>query len=289
MNNSKEISVSIQTARQKEIVSKMRVQPEIDLVVEINTRITFIKKQLLKSKRRGLVLGISGGVDSVTLGRLAQMAIDELNIQSDSKDYYFIAVRLPYDKQADEEDAQLALNFIKPNLNYTVNVAEGSNGIHQSVKLALALDSIEFDDSVLDFAKGNVKARLRMTAQYEIAGLMNGLVLGTDHSAEAVCGFYTIGGDGQSDLAPLFGLNKRQVRAIAQKLKVPQKLIHKVPTADLETLEPSKADEDVLGVTYNDIDDFLEGRKVSVEVERIIVSLYNNTQHKRDPIYTLYG
>ena len=67
-------------------------------------------------------------------------------------------------------------------------------------------------EAQIDFARGNVKARMRMIAQYEIAGLTGGLVLGTDHSAENITGFYTKHGDGACDLAPLFGLNKRQVR-----------------------------------------------------------------------------
>ncbi|POC21628.1 NAD(+) synthase, partial [Vibrio vulnificus] len=97
--------------------------------------------------------------------------------------------------------------------------------------------------------KGNVKARTRMIAQYEVAGLVGGLVLGTDHSAENITGFYTKFGDGACDLAPLFGLNKRQVRQIAAHLGAPESLVIKVPTADLEELAPQKADEDALLVS----------------------------------------
>lgn len=92
----------------------------------------------------------------------------------------------------------------------------------------------------LDFVKGNVKARARMTAQYEVAGYVGGLVLGTDHSAENITGFYTKFGDGACDLAPLFGLNKRQVRQVAAELGAPDILVKKVPTADLEELAPQK-------------------------------------------------
>ena len=140
----------------------------------------------------------------------------------------------------------------------------------------------------VDFAKGNVKARARMIAQYEVAGIVGGLVIGTDHSAENITGFYTKWGDGACDLAPLFGLSKRQVRQLAQTLGAPSKLVDKVPTADLECLTPQKADEHALGLSYDQIDDFLEGKAVTPEVEQKIVAIYNGTQHKRQPIPTIY-
>ena len=140
----------------------------------------------------------------------------------------------------------------------------------------------------LDFNKGNVKARLRMVAQYEVAGLVGGLVLGTDHSAENITGFFTKWGDGACDLIPLFGLNKRQVRQIAAHLKAPQELINKAPTADLECLSPSKTDESALGISYDQIDDFLEGKEVSKPISEKLIQIYQQTNHKRQPIPTIY-
>ena len=146
----------------------------------------------------------------------------------------------------------------------------------------------DLSENIQDFAKGNVKARMRMIAQYEIAGLLGGLVLGTDHSAENVTGFYTKYGDGACDLAPLFGLNKRQVRQVAAHLGAPQEIITKVPTADLESLEPSKSDEDALGLSYDQIDDFLEGKKIDPAAEQRIIHIFLTTAHKRQPIATVY-
>lgn len=133
-----------------------------------------------------------------------------------------------------------------------------------------------------------MKARARMIAQYEIAGLVGGLVLGTDHSAENITGFYTKFGDGACDLAPLFGLNKRQIRALAAHMGAPEQLVVKVPTADLEELAPQKADEEALQVSYDQIDDFLEGKDVEAHVSERLVSIYKATQHKRKPIPTIY-
>jgi len=272
---------------QKFIISEMHVLPEIDVKFEIRRRIDFIKQTLLNSGLKCLVLGISGGIDSSTCGRLAQLAVDELNEKTDQ--YQFIAVRLPYQEQADEADAQLSLDFIQPTARVCVNIQAGSDAIHQSTIDALAQSGLlSEDESIVDYAKGNVKARMRMIAQYEIGGLLGGLVIGTDHSAENVTGFYTKHGDGACDLAPLFGLNKRQVRALADHLGAPAQLINKTPTADLECLNPSLPDEHALGLSYNQIDDFLEGKLIAPEATNSIIDIYHRTQHKRQPIATIY-
>ncbi|WP_318455100.1 ammonia-dependent NAD(+) synthetase [Photobacterium leiognathi subsp. mandapamensis] len=271
------------------IRTEMRVLPEIDVDFEIQRRVAFIQKKLKQSGCKSLVLGISGGVDSTTCGRLAQLAIDGLNTETNTNDYQFIAVRLPYGEQQDEDEAQLALRFIKPSHSVSVNIKDGVDGTHASTLFALeGTGLIPADEAKVDFVKGNVKARTRMIAQYEIAGLVGGLVLGTDHSAENITGFYTKFGDGACDLAPLFGLNKRQVRKIAAKLGAPEQLVFKVPTADLEELAPQKADEDALQVSYDQIDDFLEGKPVDDFVRDRLVSIYKVTQHKRQPIPTIY-
>jgi NAD+ synthase len=276
---------------QKDIVSEMKVQPEINAGDEVRCRVDFIKQQLQPGALSTLVLGISGGIDSCICGRLAQLAVDELN-QSDGptyNEYRFVAVRLPYDTQVDEADAQLSLEFIQPDHSVTVNVKSGSDAIHQTTLDALSeLGLANQSEQARDFSKGNVKARMRMIAQYEIAGLLGGLVLGTDHSAENITGFYTKHGDGACDIAPLFGLNKRQVRQVAAFLGAPDTIINKVPTADLESLAPSKPDEAALGLSYDQIDDFLEGKEIDPTIHQRIIDIYLATQHKRQPIATVY-
>ncbi len=277
---------------QQAIIDEMKVLPEIDIQFEIRRRINFIKSTLANSGLKTLVLGISGGVDSSTCGRLAQLAITELNEELDADNesvFQFIAVRLPYDVQADEDDAQQALNFIQPDHCLTTNVLEGVNGIHQQVINALSTaDLLSASKNQIDFSKGNVKARARMVSQYHIAGIIGGLVLGTDHSAENITGFFTKWGDGACDLAPLFGLSKRQVRMLAKHLGAPSILVDKAPTADLEELEPGKTDEDALGISYDALDNFLEGKEVSAQVHDHIINIYKKTQHKRQPIPTIY-
>lgn len=270
------------------IIDEMRVLPEIDPQFEIQRRVAFIQNQLTLSGCKTLVLGISGGVDSSTCGRLAQLAVEGLNQHEGVDAYRFIAVRLPYGVQQDEDDAQISLGFIKPSQTLTVNIKEGTDGINSSVCETLSENGLLPDAAVIDFAKGNLKARARMASQYEIAGMLGGLVLGTDHSAENITGFYTKFGDGACDLAPLFGLSKRQVRLLAATMGAPDSLVNKTPTADLECLSPQKQDEDVLGMAYDDIDNFLEGKEVSADTAQRLIGIYNKTQHKRLPIATVY-
>lgn len=273
----------------QQILEEMHVLAEIDVDHEVQRRTDFIKHTLHKSGMKTLVLGISGGIDSCTCGKLAQRAVNQLNEEHGSKEYQFIAVRLPYGEQQDESDAQDSLDFIRPSKSITLDIKPGTDAIHDQVAGELSrLAEMPGDRYKIDFAKGNTKARVRMVSQYYVAGLVGGLVLGTDHSAENVTGFYTKYGDGAVDLIPLFGLNKRQVRALATHLGAPQHLVEKAPTADLECHDPGKHDEHALGITYDQIDDFLEGKPVEDWIEEKLIGIYMATQHKRQAIPTIY-
>ncbi|PKH19080.1 NAD(+) synthase [Pseudomonas sp. 43NM1] len=242
---------------------------------EIARRIDFIKQVLRESGCKALVLGISGGVDSLTAGRLCQLAVEQL--RDEHYQARFIAVRLPYKTQADEQDAQASLDFIGPDLITTANIAACVDGLMANI----AIDGLQPSAQLLDFAKGNVKARARMLAQYAIANFSGGLVVGTDHGAEALMGFFTKFGDGACDLAPLSGLTKTQVRLLADALQAPAHLVRKPPTADLEELAPGKLDEAAYGCTYEEIDAYLMGETVSAQARQIIENAYSKTAHKR--------
>lgn len=262
------------------ICAEMKVKPSIDVKAELTIRVDFIKQQLQVANCKSLVLGISGGQDSTLTGKLCQIAINELRDETDD-DYQFIAVRLPYGVQADEEDAKLALKFINADMVITYNIEPAvTTHVDQLNKCAQAIS---------DFNKGNIKARERMVVQYAIAGNNHGLVVGTDHSAEAITGFYTKHGDGAADIAPLFGLNKRQGKQLLRALNCPEELYLKVPTADLEELKPGLADEVALGVTYDQIDDYLEGLEIDAKSKKIIERHYLNSAHKRAPVKTIYS
>lgn len=261
---------------QKEIVKTLGVQPDIDVAMELERRIHFLSDLVVCNQRQSLVLGISGGIDSTTAGYLAQKAVEKA--RKDGHDVAFIAMRLPYGEQRDEIDAQRALTFIEPDIVLTVDIKPASDAMLQSLKRSgLAFDN----DAHEDFVLGNIKARQRMIAQYALAGAQSGLVIGTDHAAEALMGFFTKYGDGAADLTPLAGLNKRQVRSLAAYCGAPHDLVCKIPTADLESLSPLKPDEIAFGVTYEEIDDFLEGKRVSERAITIILKQYKMTLHKR--------
>lgn len=253
------------------------VVPEtFDAAAEAERRIAFLADYLRTSGAGAYVLGISGGVDSMTAGLLAQAAVQRL--RDEGRSARFFAMRLPYGVQADEADAQNCLATIAPDRVVTVDIKPAADAMMAELTRN-AGDLI--DPARADFHHGNIKARQRMIAQFGLAGAVRGIVIGTDHAAEAVMGFFTKFGDGAADILPLAGLNKRRVRALATHLGAPRELVFKVPTADLETNSPLKPDEDAYGVTYDEIDDFLEGKPVSEAARERILQTYRASAHKR--------
>ncbi|SDG26821.1 ammonia-dependent NAD(+) synthetase [Paraburkholderia phenazinium] len=267
--------------RQRRIAAEMHISDEFVAEREIERRVGFLVQYLRASGLKTYVLGISGGVDSTTAGRLAQLAVERLRLEG--YEARFVAVRLPYGVQQDEADAQQALAFIRADENLTIDVKPAADAMLASLRAA----SMPFADAAQeDFVHGNIKARQRMIAQYAVAGARAGVVIGTDHAAESVMGFFTKFGDGGADVLPLAGLNKRRVRAVARALGAPDALAHKVPTADLEMLRPQRPDEDAYGIPYDAIDDFLEGKPVADAVRETVLRFYENTRHKRALPYT---
>ncbi|SQE77811.1 NAD synthetase [Streptococcus pyogenes] len=266
---------------QEEIIRQLGVKASIDPQEEIRKTVDFLKAYLRKlSFLKTYVLGISGGQDSTLAGKLAQMAIAELREETSDQAYQFIAVRLPYGVQADEADAQKALAFIAPDQTLTINIKAAVDGQVEALQAA----GVE----ISDFNKGNIKARQRMISQYAIAGQMAGAVIGTDHAAENITGFFTKFGDGGADILPLFRLNKRQGKALLKVLGADAALYEKVPTADLEDQKPGLADEVALGVTYQDIDDYLEGKLISKAAQATIEKWWHKGQHKRHLPITIF-
>ncbi len=259
---------------QKEIIAYEHVLPKIDPQKEIRRSVDFLKNYLKANPfLKTYVLGISGGQDSTLTGKLCQMAITEMRKETGDQSYQFIAVRLPYGVQADAADAADAVAFQQPDQDLIVNIKPAVDAMVASLTAA--------GEKISDFNKGNIKARERMVVQYAIAGANNGAVVGTDHAAENFSGFYTKYGDGATDLTPLFRLDKRQGKQMLQELNCPEHLYLKAPTADLEEEQPALPDETALGVRYQDVDDYLEGREVSEEAAERIEDLWRKSEHKR--------
>ncbi|MCX8956164.1 ammonia-dependent NAD(+) synthetase [Erwinia psidii] len=268
-------------ALQQEIISALGVKPTIEVKQEIRTSVDFLKSYLKANPFiKTLVLGLSGGQDSTLTGKLSQIAISELRAETGDQGLQFIAVRLPYGVQADEQDCQDAITFIQPDRVITVNIKEAVQASEKALR--------EAGITLSDYIRGNEKARERMKAQYSIAGMTSGVVVGTDHAAEAVTGFFTKYGDGGTDINPIFRLNKGQGKQLLKALGCPEHLYLKHPTADLEDDRPGLQDEIALGVTYQQIDWYLEGQSIDPTASKIIEGWYLKTEHKRRPPVTVF-
>jgi NAD+ synthase len=278
---------AVMATLREQIIAEFGVRAAIDPMVEIRRRVGFLTDYLRSTPAKGYVLGISGGQDSTLAGRLCQLACEQ--VRAEGGEATFVAVRLPYGVQVDEHDAQIALRFIRPDHTVTVNVKPSADAV--AAEVALGLGDLLADGSGLrDFVRGNIKARERMVVWYAIAGQLNLLVAGTDHAAEAVTGFFTKYGDGGVDITPLTGLTKRQGAALLQELGAPASVWQKVPTADLEDDRPALPDEVALGLTYRQIDDYLEGIDIAPDAAERLESSYLATRHKRAvPVTPLDG
>lgn len=261
------------TDTQEQIIEALGARPSIDPAAEIERRVSFLADYAASVPgARGFVLGISGGQDSSLAARIAQLAVERL--RSGGVDAEFYAMRMPYSVQHDEDDAQLALSFIRPDHTLEVNVASGVDALVAEIVASTG-------EPVSDFNKGNVKARMRMVAQYAIAGDRRLLVIGTDHAAEAITGFFTKFGDGAADVLPLSGLTKSQGAEMLRALGAPDRLWQKAPTADLLDGEPGQTDESSLGVRYAEIDAYLAGEAIDPSSATNLERRYRATEHKR--------
>ena len=167
------------TKLQDVIVQEMKVKKSIDSAEEIAELKQFIKSYVQShSFIKSLVLGISGGQDSTLVGKLVQMAVNEL--REEGNDCTFIAVKLPYGVQKDADEVEQALQFIEPDEIVTVNIKPA---VDQSAIIERSWDCPN------RLQKGNEKARERMKVQFSIASNRQGIVVGTDHSAENITGF----------------------------------------------------------------------------------------------------
>ena len=257
---------------QHEIIADLGTRPAINPEEEIEHRSAFLADYLAHSGLRGFVLGISGGQDSLLAGMLAKRAVELRRAKGEEATFH--AMLLPYGEQADRDDAVLACDTIGPDAVHDFDIKPATDA------LAATFAATE-QHSMADFDKGNVKARMRMIAQYAIAGEYKLLVIGTDHAAEAVTGFFTKFGDGGADVLPLSGLTKRQGRQMLETLGVPDVFLTKRPTADLLDARPGQADEDELAMSYQTIDDYLEGKPVADDLAARIDHRYDITRHKR--------
>jgi NAD+ synthase len=263
---------------QQDIIARLGVKPQIDVDEEIRSRVDFLKSYVKQANAGGLLIAISGGLDSAVAAGLCKKATDELSAET-GKPYMTVGVLQPYGEQVDIEDSRAVVQAFGLKHAAEMNIQEAVDEI--TLESEYALKNLGFSRHLSRGGKGNVKARTRMVMQYAIAFELGLIVVGTDHASEAITGFYTKWGDGAVDVTPLSTLNKRQVRQLAVRLGVPDSIVNKAPTAGLWD---GQTDEGELGITYDENSDYLEGKDIDAKAKEKLERQYLKTEHKRSPI-----
>lgn len=232
--------------------------------------VSWIKKQVREAGSKGIVMGVSGGIDSAVVLALAKEAV--------GKNRVLALILSCHSHPRDARDARLA------GKKFGVKVKQiDLSGIYDKL--------IGLLPSANNLARFNLKPRLRMLVLYYFANKLKFLVCGTGNKSELKVGYFTKHGDGATDILPIGDLLKRQVVKLAKELKVPEGIINKPPTAGLW---PGQTDEGEMGITYAQLDDILgrlENKKNQVlpkEKVRKVKTMIKKSEHKRQGTRVCY-
>ena len=224
---------------------------------------SWIKQKVKDSGAKGIVLGLSGGIDSAVVAALAKAAVGKNNL---------LVLFMPCNSNSqDLRDAKLVAQEL--GLKFKL--------VDLSVVYSYFLKVLP---GAISLARGNLKPRLRMSALYYFANKLNYLVCGTGNKSELLVGYFTKYGDGGVDILPIADLFKRQVRQLAKELKIPPGIITKAPTAGLWH---GQTDEGEMGITYDELDDILDRfcnhKKQIANRNKVdkVKRMYKNSEHKR--------
>lgn len=224
----------------------------------------WLRVKTVEAGRRGLVLGLSGGIDSAVAAVLCREAFPHNSL----------GVIMPcFSHPQDADDARL----VAAHLGLETETVDLNDVFTTFLKQLSGEEYTESNKSSLTVA--NIKPRLRMTALYYLAARHRYLVVGTGNRSEIMIGYYTKYGDGGADLLPLANLLKAEVRELARYLKLPERVIEKAPSAGLWD---DHNDELELGITYQELDDYLMHGRGSERVQNIVNSLIERNRHKRE-------
>jgi len=228
---------------------------------DVEKRLAFIREQIDGPGLNGVVVGISGGIDSAVTAALCVRALGRERVTGVWMPAYSLPVH--------EADAKQLAEAIGLNL-VTVDVGAAFDALVPAIQSVLPLD---------DKTKGNTKARLRMTVLYAIANQKGCLVADTCNRSEVYVGYMTKGGDGLADFNPVASLTKHEMRILAKELGVPDSIITKAPSADLWE---GQTDEQEMGFTYEDLDRLLITGETRPEALERIEYLHRISEHKRN-------
>ena len=224
----------------------------------VDNLVEWLRDSVKEANCKGIVYGLSGGVDSAVIAALSKLAFGDESL----------AIMMPINSSFEDEiDAKLVidkfnLNAIKVDLSKTYS---------EFVKV------VEKGDNQMAYA--NVKPRLRMTTLYYYAQLKGYLVVGTSNKSEFTVGYFTKYGDSGSDLMPLVDFTKKEIFELARYLEIPDKIIQKPPSAGLFE---DQTDEDEMGFTYNDLEKYINNEKIDERIEEKINRMVKISEHKRN-------
>ncbi len=228
------------------------------------TLIEWLRKKVNDANAKGIVIGLSGGIDSAVSSVLAKKAFPD-NV---------LGLIMPcYSNEQDKKDAIMVAE--KFSINYKIKELDS---LYDNFKNTVNANE-EFKNSNLALA--NVKPRLRMVTLYYYSALNNYLVLGTDNWSELKVGYFTKYGDGGIDLTILGRLVKTEVRELAKHLGIPKEIINKKPSAGLWE---GQTDEDEMGLSYDELDQYILTGKAEPKIKEKIEKLAAKNKHKMDPI-----
>jgi len=228
------------------------------------TLIEWLRKKVNDANAKGIVIGLSGGIDSAVSSVLAKKAFPD-NV---------LGLIMPcYSNEQDKKDAIMVAE--KFSINYKIKELDS---LYNNFKNTVNANE-EFKNSNLALA--NVKPRLRMVTLYYYSALNNYLVLGTDNWSELKVGYFTKYGDGGIDLTILGRLVKTEVRELAKHLGIPKEIINKKPSAGLWE---GQTDEEEMGLSYDELDHYILTGKGEPKIKEKIEKLAAKNKHKMDPI-----
>lgn len=232
--------------------------------------VEWLREKTEEAGAKGLLVGVSGGLDSAVVVNLIKLAYPENSL----------GVIMPiHTSEKNIQDARdvadaCGVHAIKIDLTETHTV------MYQQITEKLK-ENHGFNQKADQLANANLRARLRMSTLYSLAAHHQYLVVGTDNAAEWFTGYFTKYGDGGVDILPLVDFTKTEVREMAKSLNVPEEVISKVPSADLWE---AQSDETEMGVTYAVIDAYLKGETIKASDQELIENMHRRTMHKRESL-----